>query len=46
MKLLVYIQIPISKSKDILITICIWKKGIDEKKNCHNIKTLNLAFIP
>ncbi len=28
---LFYIQIPINKSKDILITICIWIKGTHEK---------------
>jgi hypothetical protein len=31
MKLLIYIQVPISRSKDILITICIWIKGTQEK---------------
>jgi hypothetical protein len=29
-KLLIYIQVPISRSKDILITICIWMKGSQE----------------
>jgi len=32
MKFLIYIQVLINRSKDILITICIWIKGIHEKK--------------
>jgi hypothetical protein len=31
MHLLILIQVPISKIKDILITMCIWIKGTQEK---------------
>jgi hypothetical protein len=43
MKLLVKIQVPISKSKDILITICIWIKGNQEKKLMSQKWTIRLC---
>jgi hypothetical protein len=44
MELLVQIQILINKSKDILITICIWIKCTEEKTPFHhNSETLDYA---
>jgi hypothetical protein len=31
MKMLIYIQVPINKFNDILIIVCIWIKGTQEK---------------
>ncbi len=44
MELSVQIQIPINKSKNILITKCIWIKGTEQKTPFHhNSETLNYA---